>query len=480
MNGDKMSSILEIGKNKTKCQKFTPSALVDTMLNLVNYNADLMGKTILENSFGSGNIIKAIVVRYIESAIAAGIDPLSISAGLAQDIYGIELDKILYDNCIAELNTILKSYGIPAVKWNLFNDNALSMKLNVSFDYIIGNPPYISYKEMDENSRKTLKKDFESCAIGKFDYCYAFIESGIIHLNETGKLVQLIPNNIYKNVFAKKLRELLIDHVSTVLDYPDQKLFDKALTSVSIFLYDKENLSENIHYENITEGTKRSLCRHSLGDKWMFTVPDKSTRKMLRFGDIFHASITIATLYNKAFIVDDACVCEENLEQDILRDAVSPKTLRYKKKKKIIFPYFYDDNGLCRYSEENFEKLFPNTAKHLEQFSKELDARNSDEKASWFEYGRSQALVHLNKEKLLISTIITNAVEVYEVDANTIPFSGIYITVKNPEYSLNDAIEILKSEQFLQYVQNIGINISGKSLRVTCKDINNYLFIGGQ
>ena len=236
MNGDKMSSILEIGKNKTKCQKFTPSALVDTMLNLVNYNADLMRKTILENSFGSGNIIKA---------------------GLAQDIYGIELDKILYDNCIAELNTILKSYGIPAVKWNLFNDNALSMKLNVSFDYIIGNPPYISYKEMDENSRKTLKKDFESCAIGKFDYCYAFIESGIIHLNETGKLVQLIPNNIYKNVFAKKLRELLIDHVSTVLDYPDQKLFDKALTSVSIFLYDKENLSENIHYENIIYPKKK-------------------------------------------------------------------------------------------------------------------------------------------------------------------------------------------------------------------------------
>ena len=95
MNGDKMSSILEIGENKTKCQKFTPSALVDTMLNLVNYNTDLMGKTILENSFGSGNILKAIVVRYIESAIAAGIDLVSISAGLAQDVYGIELKKLL-------------------------------------------------------------------------------------------------------------------------------------------------------------------------------------------------------------------------------------------------------------------------------------------------------------------------------------------------------------------------------------------------
>lgn len=475
-----MSSILEIGENKTKCQKFTPSALVDTMLDLVNYNTDLMGKTILENSFGSGNILKAIVVRYIESAIAAGIDLVSISAGLAQDVYGIELDKNLYDNCIVELNAILKSYNIPAVDWKLFNDNALAINLNTSFDYIIGNPPYISYKEMDEDSRKALKKNFESCAIGKFDYCYAFIESGIKHLNETGKLVQLIPNNIYKNVFAKKLRKLLADHISTVLDYPDQKLFDKALTSVSIFLYDKENSSKNIHYENITAGMKRSLCRHSLSDKWMFSAHNNSSQKMLRFGDIFHASITIATLYNKAFIVDDSCIREENLEQNILRDAVSPKTLRYKKKKKIIFPYTYDDNGLCRYSEETFEELFPNTAKYLKQYSKELAARNSDEKATWFEYGRSQALAHLNKQKLLISTIITNAVEVYEVDANTIPFSGIYITVKNPAYSLNDAIEILKSKQFLQYVQNIGINISGKSLRITCKDINNYLFIGGQ
>ena len=90
-----MSTILEIGENKIKCQKFTPSALVDTMLNLANYNTDLMGKTILENSFGTGNILKAIVIKYIEIAMAVGVDSLSISAGLSQDIYGIELDKNL-------------------------------------------------------------------------------------------------------------------------------------------------------------------------------------------------------------------------------------------------------------------------------------------------------------------------------------------------------------------------------------------------
>ena len=472
-----MSSILEIGDNKTKCQKFTPHKLVDSMLDLANYSTDLMGKTILENSFGTGNILKAIVVRYIKSALEAGIDTMSISAGLAQDIYGIELDKNLYENCVAELNDILKSYAIPSVDWKLFNDNALSLNIDVFFDYIIGNPPYISYKEMDKDSRENLKNQFSSCAIGKFDYCYAFIELGINHLKEKGKLVQLIPNNIYKNVFARNLRKLLCDHILTILDYPNQKLFDKTLTSVSIFLYDKGSISENINYHNVTEGIKKDISRHSLCDKWIFSneFADYSQNK-IRFGDVFHASITIATLYNKAFIVDEKCINEELLEEDVLRNAVSPKTLRYKNRKKIIFPYSYDSDGLCRYQKKEFERQFPNVTKHLKQYSHDLSARNSDRKVAWFEYGRSQALAHLNKEKLLISTIITNAVEVYKIDADTIPFSGIYITVKNPNYSLDDAMAILKSEQFLKYVQNIGINISGKSLRITCKDINNYLF----
>ena len=473
-----MSSILDIGNNKIKCQKFTPKALVDTMLDLMGYNANLMGKTVLENSFGSGNILKSIVIRYIESAIASGLSKSEISAGLSRDIYGIELDKKLYINCLSELNSILLSYSIPAVDWKLFNDDALTLDLKTSFDYVIGNPPYISYAEMDEDSRKILKNKFVTCSVGKFDYCYAFIEMGLNNLKENGKLVQLVPNNIFKNVFANRLRELLEDHISVVFDYPNQKLFDKTLTSVSIFLYDKGEKSTTVYYENVTDNVKKYISRSAFRDKWIFTEKHNYDGKMIRFGDIFHASITIATLYNKAFIVDEKCIKNESLELQILKKAVSPKTLRYNIEKKIIFPYRYK-NGLQHYSEREFETLFPNTAKYLRYYIKELNSRNSDKSAKWFEYGRSQALEHLNGEKLLISTIITNSVEVYKLDIDTIPFSGIYITVKDENYTLDDAIKILKSEQFLKYVKSIGISISGRSLRITCNDINDYKYLGG-
>ena len=130
-----------------------------------------------------------------------------------------------------------------------------------------------------------------------------------------------------------------------------------------------------------------------------------------------------------------------------------------------------------RYDEATFEQRFPNAAHHLNAYKDELDQRKKDDKANWFEYGRSQALSHLNQKKLLMSTVITKQVELYMLDEDTVPYSGIFITVKKPECSLDDAIRVLQSDHFLKYVQSLGISVSGNSKRITCKDVNNYMFI---
>lgn len=219
-----MSSIFDNSTIKEKCQKFTPAEMVETMLDLCEYKDNIIGKKVLENSFGSGNILKAIVKRYIEDGFTQNLTSEVIANCLAEDIYGIEYDDQLYRKCLHELNVMVAEYNLPKVKWSLYNKDALSIQWNKKFDYVIGNPPYIMYKDIDADSKKRLKTTYKTCEKGKFDYCYAFIESGINSLNETGKLVQLIPNNIYKNVFAKKLRDMLKEHITVILDYPTKKI----------------------------------------------------------------------------------------------------------------------------------------------------------------------------------------------------------------------------------------------------------------
>ncbi|KZE74386.1 hypothetical protein AV654_29290 [Paenibacillus elgii] len=478
-----MSSIFDNNENKEKCQIFTPQLMVDTMLDLAGYTKNLMGRKVLENSFGKGNILKSVVKRYINSCIDENIPVELISENLGNDIYGIELDNQLFQKCMQELNSIAEDYKLPPVKWNLYNENALTWETNQQFDLIIGNPPYITYKKIDVNSKKQIRETFTSCSVGKFDYCYAFIEAGIRLLKKNGKLVQLIPSNIFKNVFANNLRNLLKEHISIILDYPSQRIFEGILTSTSIFLYDQENHEQHICYKNETEKTELIIPKNQLNGKWMFSFSNENAKKIttVRFGDVFNASIVIATLLNKAFIVTKEKIDEKGIEESIIRKAVSPRSFRYNREEYIIFPYKYNDSKLVRLNPDTFKDDFPGATCHLEEYIKELGERKKDLNTQWFEYGRTQALAHLNQEKLLLSTVVTNQVELYELDRDTIPYSGIYITIKEGStYLLEDAKSILKSSEFMEYVKKVGISVSGKSIRITCKDINDFKFKGGR
>ena len=472
-----MSSIFDNPNNKSKCQKFTPENMVETLLNIAGYNTNLRGKCVLENSFGSGNVLEAIVKRYILDSINQNITPQDISKNLSNDIFGIELDAALFKQCRARLDKLVEDFGIPKVNWSLYNDNALTWQTTQRFDYIIGNPPYINYKEIDADSKQFIRKTFSSCSNGKFDYCYAFIERSIGLLTPTGKLVQLVPANIYKNVFGENLRNLLQPNIRTINEYPEQKLFDGTLTSSTIFLFDLAYTSPEVEYNNITEGYSAKIPRASLRGKWMFQSSDLKNKEFVRFGDCFHASIVIATLFNEAYILTKEQRQAGSFEDTVIRKAAAPKMLRKKAEEYIIFPYYYSQDGLCRFSKEEFEQRYPNTAKHLRGYLVKLNSRDKDTTAKWFEYGRSQALAHLNQPKLLLSTVITNSVEIYHLDSETIPYSGIFITVKDNNYTLGDAKRILQSQQFLSHVKSLGISVSGKSKRITCKDINNFCFV---
>ena len=63
------------------CKIYTPDTWVSILLNEVGYESDLYGKRVLENSCGTGNILKRIVERYIVDALANGYTIDQIKTG---------------------------------------------------------------------------------------------------------------------------------------------------------------------------------------------------------------------------------------------------------------------------------------------------------------------------------------------------------------------------------------------------------------
>lgn len=459
-----------------KCQIFTPSHIVKYMLDKIDYTSNVFGKKIIDNSCGTGNILVEVVERFIADAQRLKKKKTSIKKGLESCIYGYDVDFNMVKSCINNLNNVAQRFGLMDVQWNIHHQDGLY--IDGLFDYVVGNPPYISYLDLDQEARIKTKENFKSCSIGKFDYSYAFIEKGLQLLKTGGKMAMITPANMFKTVFAEALRTTIKSELTHIVDCSAVKIFDEVLTSPAITIYEKGNKSNVLIYQEMIKNQIKNetvIEKQSLTGKWNFTSYVESGDR--RFGDSFKASNCIATLANKIFIhtVNNQGSLDIDVEDDAVKEAKSPKSEQFGIKQKIIFPYYYENGELKNYTEDEINHKYPKLMEFLSSQKDALTIRDSDKSAQWYEYGRSQALRHINQKKLMISTIITKVVRVYELDSSVVPYSGIYI-VSRDNASLDDAKLILQTKRFYEYLLTKGVKVSGDSIRISSKDVEEYRY----
>ena len=229
----------------------SPSEVVNLILDSVGYcGGKLLSNTILEPSFGTGNFLVEIVSRIIFFCKCEGFEK-DIPKIIKSCVFGIEKDKEMYDIAIERLNALLVSENVPEIDWNdnLICGDALMVyeAYKGKFDFVVGNPPYISIHHIPVDYRDNLKNFRFSD--GTSDLYIIFYEMGIQMLNEWGKLGFITPNTFLRNVSQKNFRNYLISNnlISGVFDFKTSKLFSAADTYTCICLLDKE-VSENVLY----------------------------------------------------------------------------------------------------------------------------------------------------------------------------------------------------------------------------------------
>lgn len=477
-------------------QVWTPGYIVEEMLDNVGYvssNPEILDKKIMEPSSGAGVFLFKIIQRLIECAQNDGKTNQEIEELIDNNVYAIDYDIDVYTSTVQELKEWLdKEYSIRPDLKNFYNMDTLDYKVSDEFDYVVGNPPYIRIHDMPEDMRKKVKEYTHST--GTADLYVIFFEIGLNMINSTGKLAYITPNSWLRNTSQRSFRKNLIDQgqIREIVNFNAEKIFDKVGTYTCISYMSKQgentllyvdssknlitNYSRNISYTQIDLTKNDTLAFPSSEDQIILD------EHLLKDGDslsnLCKVQNGLATLGDEYFLINDSSLGIDDYVYPIVKGS------KYKGgeiTQRIVFPYKKDSSRFKGITEEEL-CLSPTVYEYLLKNKDKLSKRSLDKGSSWFWYGRSQSIQETDKEKIVFSPIIgpaQSSIKTYIVAANTLVYSGLFITENSGDIfsnnlSIPEIRKVIESESFLNYCRIVGKDLSGNYKSVSSSMVKKY------
>lgn len=476
-----------MAKHKTLGQVFTPNWIITEILDLIGYNNEsILDKYVLEPSSGDGAFLLEIVNRYINICADKKLKISEIKERLEKYIYAVELDELEYSKSIQNLDQLLnEKLGInEKINWKIYNQNTLDFYKNYLnyFDFIVGNPPYIRIHNLDTKTRETLKQDF-LFSEGTIDIYLSFFEMGFKMLKKDGFLGYITPNSYLHNSSYCLFREYLKNKkiVKTLIDFKANKVFKGFSTYTAITIINKNQTQDYFDYKELINDKIELVNNINFKtlnkNDWSFTnTNDEDFLTELKKGkncaikDFFDVQYGFATLRDKIFISktidynDDLVYFNGSLiEKGILKKVI--KGSRFKgeinENEKILFPYELENKRYKVIAEDKLMAEYPFAYKYLLENKQELESRDLDKSAVWYEFGRSQGIQNIHNEKIVLSTLVNGQINYYKVPSDVLMYSGLFI-IKNKSYSDWSILEnTLKSDEFYKCIRLTGKDFSG-------------------
>lgn len=255
-------------------QYFTVSVIADFMVSLITKSKDA---SILEPSCGKG--------VFLDKLIENGY----------HNLYAYEIDRTLENR-----HTFVRY------------ESFVSSPLNEKFDVVIGNPPYIRWKNLEPELKEELQRSslWNSYFNSLCDYLFIFILKSIEQLNDGGELIFICTDYWMNTTHSLSLRNYMCRNgvFEEIYHFKEAPLFEKVNASFVIFKYRKTKRMGNemitlFSYNKKGIPQKDDLYTYACFDKMQIPHFCENTRWLLASRDVQEEL--------KDF--ENACVARRNL-----------------------------------------------------------------------------------------------------------------------------------------------------------------------
>lgn len=387
-------------------QYFTPKVVADFMIEMADISQN---SSILEPSCGEGIFLELLQQKGFNNITAFEIDQ-----ELAQ-----KFDFVRYESFV-------------------------SSKLSEKFDVIIGNPPYIRWKNLEDELKQELSisaiwnKYFNSLC----DYLYIFILKSIKLLNENGQLIFICPEYWMNTTHSISLRNYMVQngYFEEIYHFNETPIFDKVTVSIVVFKFVKnkeknEKIKVAKFYANqkLTNETLFNLknkipfkdaeyltvSQFKVNERWLLQSDEvrnelqiletncaKKTQNSIlnlfnenkqefnTIGDFCDIGNGLVSGLDKAFQVNGHVL--NNNELNCTIDVVKAKDLKPFVIENLT-KYIYITEEL---NEDNFKEAYPNFYNHFQKYKLDLNNRYQyNRKINYWEWVFLRNLTLFKKEE---------------------------------------------------------------------------------
>lgn len=425
------------------------------------------------------------------------------------NIYGLDIQdySITRSKLLLSLLALTAGEDIEEFNFNLYVGDALTFNWQEiegfeGFSVLLGNPPYVRYRNLDEQTRQNLRH-WRTAQTGLTDLYIPFFEIGIENLQPNGMLGFITMNSFFKSLNGRALREYFQEHRLdfVIEDFGAEQIFKSKNTYVCIcFIYNRP--ANHISYTTVTETSLNKEKKYNhlpyliLNSRKGWNLKNNKNISAIEsigqpFGDLFKTRHGIATLKNDIYIFrpvkeDEDYYYLQNgqrfaIEKELCLDIVNSNKLSRAKcidslKEKVIFPYLYNDQKASIMSEEFLMNEYPLAYEYL-NYKKNILSKRDAGKAinyeNWYAFGRTQSLEKMGHKLFFPKFSDTTPSFIIDSDEDLLFYNGLAL-IGDSERELQIAKKIMESSIFWYYIKSTSKPYSANYYSLNNTYINNF------